>query len=362
MSNFIALDVGTPKHAILAYFIKRALDELGFESKIIARRQTQTLDILRFFNTEYTVIGEYGSDLISKLKATIDREVKLVEYFDRFGWPKILWSHGLVSGIRVAFGAGIPIIYCNDTPYNIPVVKLTVPLASYLITPEACGIDVWVRYGIERDRVITYYGVEEVTWVSDILKYIDSGEIWEILKRFKLPDIDISNTILFRPPEYKAVYYRYGVNLLNALIKLVSELSKRGLDIIVIPRYDHDRELFGNLNNVYVLNDVIFTPYLEAVVKLVISSGGTTATESSLLGVPTINYLFYNDITRFLEKLRVPIYYISLDRIDSLINLVLRIYEDYNRYRVDTRSIIARLSSPIPLVCKLIEKFFKSHK
>ena len=147
--TLIALDLATPKDVIIAHYLIRKFDRLGWDYIVFARDSTQTIPLLHHFGIDYILTGRYGFTLEEKYRATLEQEKKILEYIEEKGKPDVLWSHGNVAGIRTAFHLGIPVIYSNDTPHNEPVVKLTVPLATRLISPMAIPKCKWSKRGLE---------------------------------------------------------------------------------------------------------------------------------------------------------------------------------------------------------------------
>ncbi|RLG61878.1 hypothetical protein DRN84_02890 [Candidatus Geothermarchaeota archaeon] len=333
----IILDVATPKHAIFAAYLEPIYRRKGFDVEILARESTQTLKMLRYFKLDYKVIGYYGGmDLTEKYIATLDNEINLLKHILEFGEPDILWSHGNVAGIRTAFHMGIPVIHVNDTPYNIPVAKLTVPLSTKLVTPAAWSISDWSRFGIDPGDIIRYYGIEEVAWIRRM--DVDREKI-----RSRYLDRD-ERIIVFRMIEYKA---SYSLNVKPPIYKVLEKLS-RYAKIIYIPRYEEELKLASKIPNTIILRDVVFAPELIAASDINLNSGGTMAREGALLGVPTISYYFYNKITRFLIKHRLPIWYIP--DIDKIIRKTIKILRDPDKYRIDSKEILNKFDDPLEVI------------
>ncbi len=339
----VFLDAGTPKHVIFAMVIQEKLMRMGVESLLIVRDETQTIALADTLHLSYIKAGTYGGGgRREKLEASISRMQALLKVIDRYGLPRVWWTHGEVAGIRVAFGLSIPIVYCNDTPYNTAVCKLTVPLSNYLVTPSACGKEVWIRYGAPEENIKTYNGVEETAWVSP----------GDVSKTRVLEDIGFKDerVIVVRGPEYKASYYSRKF----PLYRLVSELAS-SYKVVYIPRYGEEIEKFEEIPNVYILKKVVYTPELLGCVDLFISSGGTMASEAALQGTPTISYHFWTPSLRFLHSNGFPVKYISDPKL--VLEESRKIMKNPGKYRVDTSKLLEKLESPIPTVINLIERF-----
>ncbi|HIQ13940.1 MAG TPA: DUF354 domain-containing protein [Thermoprotei archaeon] len=341
--SYVALDVATPKDALIAHYIIKRLDRKDIEYVVFSRSSTQTIQLLNLFGIEHILTGRYGYSLEEKYMATLEQERRILDYIMENGRPSVLWTHGNVAGVRTAYHLGIPIIYSNDTPHNEPVTRLTIPLATKLISPEAIPKCKWILKGLENEKIIQYRGTEEVTWVKEYLN-VDRERI---LRKYigEAPD----RVIILRTLEYYASY-SYGVRY--ELRKIVESISKYG-KVVVIPRYGDERNRFGDIDNLVILDRPTLAVELIAASDMMISSGGTMAREAALLGIPSISYHFRDDIIKFLMGEGLPIKYIpkSMDIIEE----VSRVMRDPERYRYDTRDIIEGYEEHIDIVIEEIE-------
>jgi predicted glycosyltransferase len=160
----IWLDTVTPKISIAINSLLPVLHKKGYSTLVTAKRQTQTIDMLKALKVPYEEIGDYGENLREKLIVEQKRTLEFVELFDKVGYPKVLWTHGDVSAIRTAFGLGIPIVYANDTVFAYAVAHLACPLVDWLVAPVSFGKS-WSKFGIPKSRIIHYDGLEEVAWL-----------------------------------------------------------------------------------------------------------------------------------------------------------------------------------------------------
>jgi hypothetical protein len=339
----VLLDVATPKHAILAKTLYTELKRKGYKPNIVAREATQTINILEIMKLPYKIIGGYGHDLKSKLIESIEQMERLLRYFEEEGYPDILWTHGNVPGIRLAYQLDIPIVYMNDTPYNEPVARLTVPLATYLITPEVWRKEDWSRYGLEKRRIIRYKGIEEVAWIKNYKP--DQNQIRELVE-------DSDRIVIMRGREYKASY-SYGIKI--DLHKIIPKLAKHA-KIIYIPRY---REEYSELEKYKIKNLIIprktyLAADLLAYADLLISAGGTMTNEAALLGTPVIAYHVYPRFLKYLIDKGLPI--ITENSMDQILVTAMKILRDPDRYKIETKNILEEMENPINIVMKYIKK------
>ncbi|MEM3622913.1 MAG: DUF354 domain-containing protein [Candidatus Bathyarchaeia archaeon] len=334
------LDAVTPKDSLLIYALLPELKEKGYDTIVTAKKQTQTTEVLELLSIPYTCVGGYGETLRDKLVEEQKRTLEFVNLFDKIGLPKVLWTHGDVSAIRTAFGLQIPVVYSNDTLHAVHVAKLVCPLVDWLVAPVCFGKS-WSRFGIPKSKIVLYDGVEEVAWLKKpIAKKPDFLE--ELSGKERI--------ILFRNVEYKASYCK---DVKVDVWKLVEELSKIAT-VIYLPRYEEEKRKLKELANVIVPAKPLLTFQILPYVDLVVGSGGTICRESALMGIPTINFHFWDAIAKYLHGKNFPIYF-SID-IKEILKMSRVILQKTNKYKLNTSGIFEELESPVPITIYYLEK------
>ena len=338
------LDTVTPKISIVIHSLIPLLQQKGFSTLVTAKKQTQTTDLLDTLKVPYHKVGEYGKTLKEKLVVEQKRTLEFVDLFDRVGYPKVLWTHGDVSAIRTAFGLKIPVVYANDTVFAYDVAKLVTPLVNWLIAPVSFGKS-WSKFGIPKSRIILYDGLEEVAWLKG--------------SEFEKPTFlqELSNkrpVILFRDAEYSASYCKDvkidSQNLLTGLAKIAT--------VVCLPRYEEEKEKLEGMDNVWVPPRAVLTAQLVPYVDLMVGSGGTACRETALMGIPTINFHFWDVQARYLRKKGFPIQIIR--NTDRIIQMVKKILLNSKKYRVNTKNSLERLESPLPVWTRYTELCLKT--
>jgi predicted glycosyltransferase len=335
------LDAVTPKDSLLIYALLPALKEKGYDAIVTAKKQTQTTEVLELLDISYTCVGKYGETLKDKLVEEQKRTLEFVKLFDKIGLPKVLWTHGDVSAIRTAFGLQIPIVYSNDTPHAIHVAKLVCPLVDWLIAP-ACFGKSWSRFGISKSRIVLYDGVEEIAWLTK--PFAKKPEFLEVLSGKE-------QVILFRNVEYKASYFK---DVKVDVWKLVEELSKLAT-VVYLPRYEEEREKLKDLKNVLVPSKPVLTFQILPYVDLVVGSGGTICREAALMGIPTINFHFWDTVAKYLKRKRFPITHLMDSQ--KIIKLTKKILKNVEKYKINMVKARNKLKSPTEVTANYIEKF-----
>lgn len=340
------LDTVTPKISIAINSILPVLHKKGYSTLITAKKQTQTTDLLDALNMPYETIGEYGTTLKEKLVTEQKRTLEFVKLFDKVGYPKVLWTHGDVSAIRTAFGLGIPIVYANDTVFAYAVARLAAPLVDWLIAPVSFGKS-WSKFGIAKSRIISYDGLEEVAWIKNA--QFEKPRFLEDLK-------DKKPVILFRDAEYQAVYCKKVKVDSQQLLK---KLTKIGT-VICLPRYEKEKERYKDLENVWLPPKPVLTAQLVPYIDLMVGSGGTACRETALCGIPTINFHFWDVQARYLYKKGFPIQIIR--NITRITQTSKKIAQNPVAYKMDTKTALSKIESPIPSWVKYIELCLKTKR
>ena len=339
----IWLDTVTPKISIAIHSLLPFLHAKGYTTIVTAKRQTQTTDLLDVLKVPYCTVGDYGQTLKDKLEVEQKRTLAFLDLFEKVGYPKVLWCHGDVSAIRTAFGLNIPIVYANDTVFAYHVAKLASSLVDWLIAPVSFGKS-WSKFGIPKSRIILYDGLEEVSWLKGI--EFEKPKFIEKLAG-KRP------VILFRDAEYKASYCK-DVKVDSQ--KLLKELAKIAT-VVCLPRYKDERQALKNIPNVWVQPKPVLTAQLIPYIDLMVGSGGTACRETALCGIPTINFHFWDVQARYLHRKGFPIRIIR--NTNKIIKASREIIQNPEKHRINTRDMLNKLESPIPVWTKYIVSCIK---
>lgn len=339
----IWLDTVTPKISIVIHSLLPVLQEEGYSTLVTAKKQTQTTDLLDTLKVPYYTIGEYGRTLKEKLEVEAQRNIEFIKLFDKIGYPKVLWTHGDVSAIRTAFGLNIPIIYANDTVFAYHVARLATPLVDWLVAPISFGKS-WSKFGIPKSRIILYDGLEEIAWLKGTK--FEKPKFLEELS-------DKRPVILFRDVEYNASYCKDvkidSEHLLRELAKLAT--------VVYLPRYEEEKQKLKNIQNIWIPSQPVLTAQLIPYIDLMVGSGGTACRETALMGIPTINFHFWDVQARYLFKKGFPIQIIR--NTNRIITTVKRILQNPKKYKITAKTALQKLDSPIPIWKHYIELCLK---
>ncbi len=275
----IWIDIVNSPHVRFFNGIIKQLKADGHEILITARDFSNIHALLDIFELEYVSIGDHGVTLEEKLLSSTKRAYELSKFIAKQDIDIAITKHSIELP-RVAFGLGIPNIFILDNEHAIAANKLTLPLTNKLIIPEI--FDVWntIHFGMNPNDIVRYNGTCEVTHLEDF-EYNEN--IIEDL------DLQLNNEkiILMRPEPSLASYLDTDCTK-SVLTPIVDALNDQA-DILILPRFRTQGEIFKDLENVHILKTPIDTFSLMKRADLVIGAGGTMNRESALLGTPVIS-------------------------------------------------------------------------
>lgn len=291
--GIIWFDLVTPKSVL---FFEPIIKEIQKYKQILITTRggegyKETIELLDLYNLEYKNIGNFGgSCLISKYKASLDRQFKIIDYLAHHNIERLVCLSS-VDACRAAFGLGIPIVNFYDIPLSdhkenfkkaLPQARLTIPIATKMFKPFVVPNEVIKRFGLDDEQIFDYSFIDPFIW----LKNFDYNDIY-LKKCLEKYSIDYSKkTIVIREEEYKSSYvdkkYPFLYNSLEDLHRLLNA------NIIIIPRYESDY-LKQEFPFAIILEEKIKVQHLLKYADLFIGGGGTLNTEACFLGTPTIS-------------------------------------------------------------------------
>ena len=290
----IWFDLVTPKSVLFFNPMIKKLQDLNIQIFITTRGgegYKETIELLNLYNLKYTNIGNFGgSSLKSKFQASIDRQMKFIEFIGTHNIDKLVCLSS-VDACRVAFGLGIKIINFYDIPLSdfktnftraLPQARLTIPLANKMFKPFVVPNEVIERFGLDKSQICEYNFIDPLIWLKDFkysFKYIQD--------KLKTYNMDYSkSTIVIREEEYKASYVKEKYPILYDALDEIQKLTNS--NIIIIPRYE-SKYLKKQFPNAIVLEEKIIIQHLLVFCDLFIGGGGTINSEACFLGTPTIS-------------------------------------------------------------------------
>jgi predicted glycosyltransferase len=336
-------DALTPKHIRLATFIKQIAERKGYRFLLTTRHYDEITGMAKLFGLKPEYVGRHGGALLKdKLRYSAERLDALVNLVvDQE--IKYVVCHASPEATRIGFGLGCETININDSPHAEAVARLTVPLTTKLISSSYIPKKAWMVYGLKRRALISYKGLEVITWI----------------KRQKIRPVELGlrkPVVLFRPEEVKASYLNSSTNGSLISSKLREAQEKLGFSLAILPRYESQRQALEKVfPAAYVLKKQEEGLSLISSCDVFIGAGGTMTWEAALLGKPTISAFpekLY--IGSALEKLGL----LTRATPSTVFSLLKKILTNYNR--IEERSekmakrVVSKMEDPLGIVEALI--------
>ena len=290
----IWFDLVTPKSVMFFRPFIAKIKERGHNVLVTAREgegYKEVVDLLALYKIDFVNRGFFGgANLGDKLKASIHRQLALMEYIEQHNITKLVCLCS-VDANRVAFGLGIPIINFYDIPLSdhtanfkkaLPQARLTLPLSTKAFRPYMVPQEIFERFSMESDQIFSYQFLDVVAWLHDFAPnkdFFDDFLVSNGLDKKK-------KTVVVREEEFKASYVHKKYPVLYDGLKLIKE--KFDPNIIIIPRYEHE-PLQAMFPFAVVLEEKMVIQHLLAFADLFIGGGGTLNSEACFFGTPTIS-------------------------------------------------------------------------
>ncbi len=286
----IWVDLEHQKGGIMLHSMFKRLEKEGATLLYTARDFGNNRQVLDELGIPYKLIGKHGgANLYGKLEAHVERLRALLPVVNEFD-PHHSVSFGSVEHIRIAFGLGIKSIFFNDEPRSAAVARLTHALAGHIITPRCIPAEEYYKLGASRERLVRYNGIDEIAWIAEyhpdpkVLDIMDVEKGQYILMRTEMTHTEYLRELMrpeetriadFLPPIVKAFpnhKYFLLVRLPEQGAFLKKKLERLGSENVIVTSY------------IPRLQDFLFYS------SLVASGGGTIVRESSLMGIPSIEF------------------------------------------------------------------------
>lgn len=251
----------------------------GDEVLITGRKFGDIHKLMDLFGFEFISIGKHGVTLGQKLEESTLRAHELSKLIIKEK-PDVAISKHSIELPRVTFGLDIPSVYVLDNEHALAANKLTLPLCNRIIMPQA--IDMWtlLRVGADPNKIISYKGTSEIIHFKNF-EY--NKNIFEDLGL----NLKKEKTILMRPEPSLASYL--DADCRKSVLTPVVDILEEHANILVIPRFKEQEEIFKNYENVTIIKPPVDTFSLMKKCDLMIGAGGTMNREAAIVGTPVIS-------------------------------------------------------------------------
>ncbi|MEE9134544.1 MAG: DUF354 domain-containing protein [Nitrososphaerales archaeon] len=274
----IWIDILTPKQAFFASKLSQTLMK-DHEVWMTSRNYPQVIQMGKILGIDLEIIGKHGgSTNETKLSASIDRLHGLQTRVNDVK-PDVCISFLSPEAARISFGLKVPHLAESDSPHASHVCKLVVPLLDSLYTPYSISLESWLQYGIKKEKIHRFRGLDPMVWLRDYKPNSD------ILKKLGLTERDRIVTI--RTEEEQAAYVDRST--VSSIYPITKKLAGKFPDhkFVILARYTN-RMKIEREDNILNVEGIIDGPSLLHYSKLFIGGGGTMTQEAALMGIPSI--------------------------------------------------------------------------
>lgn len=272
----ILIDIGHPAHV---HFFKHSIIEWrnqGNNVFIVARKKDVTIELLEDYKLDYTYFSTAKKGIISLAKELIEHSIQLF-LFVKKNKIDIMLNIGGTFIVHPGKILGIPTIVFSDTEHAKISNKITYPFATKICTPNCYFDDLGKKQ-------VKYNGYHELAYLHPNRFNPDES----VLSELGIEKTDRFFIVRFVSWGASHDKGQWGFSL-DQKRKLISKLSTYGKVLISSE---------GNLKDEFKKFQFSLSPtkihHLLAYSSLYIGEGATMATESAILGTPSI---YVNSLT-----------------------------------------------------------------
>jgi len=278
----ILIDVGHPAHVHLFKNFIWEMKKRGHKIKICVRERDGIIGkLLKFYGFEYENLYKNVPGIFNKAIVTLINNYKLLKISNNFN-PDIFLSVVSPYSAQVSKLKGKPYIAFTDSEPTKLILSLTLPFTDYIITPVGFKKDL----GKRQIRVNSY---KELAYLHP--KYFKPNP--NILKELGVKKNE--NYFILRFVAWQASHdiVQRGLNI-EAKRKLIKLLNKYGKVFISSEKkLSTEFEKYRFKLHPEKMHDALYYA------SMYIGEGGTMATESCILGTPSI---FINSLSEILSN------------------------------------------------------------
>ena len=279
------IDLTNSPHVLVMRPVIERLRADGHEVRVTARDFAQTIALCERLGIEHTAIGHHrGERLGAKALGLASRSAALVR------WARSERRAAGGQGFDIALGHGsndvsvaaailrIPSSTMFDYEWATVQHNVNCRLARAVVVPDAIPPERLYRYGA-RGKLRPYQGLKEEYYLADFEP--DAAVLGELALDRARP------IVVVRTPPEVSLYHRFENDLFaHVLERLRIAAVNDGVQPVVLPRVDSQREELAGVAGFVVPERAIDAQSLIAACDLVISAGGTMNREAVALGIP----------------------------------------------------------------------------
>jgi len=239
------------------------LADRGVAATAVSRDYPEVQIVLEWHGIEAAMFGGFGgADPYSKTIHALERTRKLMDHFAAVE-PSALVCLNAPDSCRAAYALAIPIACFCDIPEAQHTSRLSLPLASLVLSPSILDPQSILRFGVDADRLQRYDSLDPLIWLERESIATECGR--------ELGFDPERPVIVCRETEWQSSYVREDI-----VADAARCLQERHPDwqVYTVPRYDP--------------HPFLHIPSLLSCADLLIGGGGTMCIEAAYLGVPVL--------------------------------------------------------------------------
>ena len=303
MKKIIWFDLTNTPHNI---FLNPIVNNLRskFDMLFSMRDFAETENLFKqIYSDPYIVIGNHkGKNKILKLLGSLERTIKLYNQIDYFDLKISVGGDASNYVSKMKFKKSIT-FDDNETAPNWRYSGFS----DFSFWPKSIDSKILLRQGFKDYKLYQYDGYKEDIYVAD---YIPNNRFIESLP-FK-------EYILVRPENINANYIQNGT-IKSIVPDLLTELNKKGFNVLYLPRYDGDMKYAESFKNIYIPDKPINGLDACYFSSAVLTGAGTLAREAACLGIPSVSFYAGKNILSVDKNMAADgLIYLSRDIIDIM--------------------------------------------
>jgi len=273
----ILIDIGHPGHVHLFRPFTEEMMKRGHIIFFTCRQKEFEIELLKASSFDYKCFGRHYKSFSGKIWGLVKFNIQMIFITAKYK-PDIFLSHGSIYAAQVAWLFGKPHISLEDSG-NMEQIKFYLPFTKVVITPDVLTVNLGIKQ-------IRYKGYHELAYLHP--KYFSP-------RNSILTELGITNDqeyAILRFVSWKATHDKghKGLDLVKKQ-ELINYLISKDLKIFISSEADLPFEFREHQINISP-NKI---HHVLAFARIVISEGATIASESGVLGTPTI---YINSIVR----------------------------------------------------------------
>jgi len=306
---------------------------------ITASRKDIAFELLQEMNMPFTSVGSYGKSIFQKFLNIPLMVIKMIAIALREK-PDIMLGLGSSRITQAGFILSIPTYVFTDTEHAKFQIALYRPFASKIITPDSFELNFGSKH-------LRYSGFHDLAYLHPEVFVPDSS----VLSKYQIDPNKPFFTVRFIAWEASHDVGQKGLSK-EGKRTILKELEKYGQILLFIEGVAEEEF------NKYIMkingSDI---HHIMAFAKMHIGEGGTMASESSVLGVPTIliNSLSAGVIDSLEKKYKLIYRSMNIEVIISKIREWMSNKNLRNEYLIKRERILSENINPNPLFYKWIK-------